>query len=555
MRLQNITRRSGSSNWYFRRAWPKEVRQIVGRAEHWVSLGTADLALARSRAAKANWEFEQRLNELRRRCAPDESEVRRVVRRFYDRDLALDHNNRTWQGSDHADFRGFFRGFFAQGITDALRESIANGQTHLVEWAADEIIAIEGWSIERGSGAYRELCHKLNRAWLEAQRRAAERDEGDYDGSPKFDLLKQTNEESRAAKPGETIMELFERFAREQQRQNASTLNQSRKIVRRFAEFVGPEQGGAAVTPENAREWKFKLQEWPVKANEVAEFRGLHFLQIIEANRFVGKPAIGQKTISKYLSALGSFGSWLKRHTYIERHPTEGLLPEKDRREKKRLPFSADQLRRLFASPLFVGCAGDRREHEPGDVLIRDDRFWLFPVALFTGARIGELCQLRVEDLREERGIVYLRITDAVEGNSLKNWHSVRDLPVHPELVRLGFLEHVNQRRSVGKARIFSRWTRNNQGQFGEASKWLNAYLGRTGVKDGREITFHSLRHNFTDALRNAGYHEAQFKPLLGHSDATVTRGYGTAPDLPIRVRAEMLSNVRYEGFDLSHLR
>lgn len=551
----NITRRPGSANWYFRRAWPKEIQPLVGKKEHWESLKTTDQREARTRAAAANWRFEQRISELRQRHAPDQEEIRRLIRQFYDRELLIDHDARIGpgsSGSDHMEYGELFR----PGLVSELKKHLANGETVLVEWAADEIIQREDWLIERGSRPYRELCHKLQRAWLDALRRANERDEGDFDEAPQYDLLKgpDTPGHSKKAKAGETIMELFERFAKEQKRQKPSTLNQSRKIVRRFAEFVGIDANISAVTPKNARDWKFALQSWPAKANEIRDFRGLAFKRIIEANRFVSKPVINEPTIAKYLSALGSFGKWLKRHSFIEHHPTEGLLPERDRRKKRGLPFTMDELGRVFASPLFTGCAGDKREYEPGDVQIRDDRYWLFPVELFTGARVGELCQLRIEDLREEDGTYFFRITDEGEKMSVKNASSVRDIPLHPELIRLGFLEHVEGLRSGGGKHIFPRWSRNVQGEFGETSKWLNAYLCRIGVKTSRLLVFQSMRHNFADALRNAGYHEAQFKPLLGHSEMTVTRGYGTAPDLPLSVSAEMVAAVAYPGLDLSPL-
>jgi hypothetical protein len=40
---------------------------------------------------------------------------------------------------------------------------------------------------------------------------------------------------------------------------------------------------------------------------------------LIEANASLGKPPIAQKTINKYLSALGSFAEWLLHNEFIER--------------------------------------------------------------------------------------------------------------------------------------------------------------------------------------------------------------------------------------------
>lgn len=85
-------------------------------------------------------------------------------------------------------------------------------------------------------------------------------DRGDFTGVPRDAPLAQSAPSADRAKPEESIMELFERFAGDQRRQNPDTLDQSRKIIRRFAEFVGGESAASAVSRTNAREWKFALQ-------------------------------------------------------------------------------------------------------------------------------------------------------------------------------------------------------------------------------------------------------------------------------------------------------
>ncbi len=68
----------------------------------------------------------------------------------------------------------------------------------------------------------------------------------------------------------------------------------------------------------------------------------------------------------------------------------------------------------------------------------------------FTGARLKKLGQLRATDVRCRDGIDYLSVNTDDEGKSLKTRSSHREIPIHPELVRCGFLTHVEQRRSAG---------------------------------------------------------------------------------------------------------
>ncbi len=89
--------------------------------------------------------------------------------------------------------------------------------------------------------------------------------------------------------------------------------------------------------------------------------------------------------------------------------------------------------------------------------------FWLPLLALFGGARLEELGQLLVDDVRYKDGIDYLIVTDlpdedeTAEGTSksVKTEAGRRRIPIHPELDRLGFLAFVARRRAVGYTRLF----------------------------------------------------------------------------------------------------
>lgn len=79
--------------------------------------------------------------------------------------------------------------------------------------------------------------------------------------------------------------------------------------------------------------------------------------------------------------------------------------------------------------------------------------YWLPLLALFTGARKGELAKLRAEDVAKDdaTGCYMLSITeDKHEGKSLKTASSWRTVPVHPELTRLGFLDLVEAAKVWG---------------------------------------------------------------------------------------------------------
>lgn len=555
--VTNIVKRGGSRNWYYRRAYPRDVAAALGKAEFMKSLGTPDLTLARERAPAAEFEFRQTISAIRRGSGPSQEEIKDWLRGLYEREIALLESTEFVPGVSRMAGEpdvGPMNDEYRKKLIITANTGDLNGAS---EWAVDEAIERYRWRVAPDSPAYRELALAAAQALLEARKRIRERQSGDWSGRPSAPKLADAvadrgKAKSEAGKEG--LLDLYERYASESKHLRPDTVDQNRKILRRFVEFVGEDADVEALNRSVVREWKFKLSEWPAKASEASEFRDLGFNEVIEANRFVGRPTIGERTVAKYLAAVGSFSNWLVAHGFIEENPTRGLLPKRKARRSAasgRRPFSIEELNRLFRSPVFSLCGGDRREHEPGEVAVRDERYWLFPLALFTGARQAELCQLRRKDIRQQEDIWLIEIADDGEDALLKSDAAARIIPIHPELIRLGFVDYVRDLQLAPGERIFPRCRRNNRDQFGQTSKWLNAYLDKAGVRDDRHATFHSLRHCFIDALRRADFTEAEIQPLVGHAPSTVTRGYGRERDGTIRRRLEMVEAVTYEGLVL----
>ena len=107
--------------------------------------------------------------------------------------------------------------------------------------------------------------------------------------------------------------------------------------------------------------------------------------------------------------------------------------------------------------------------------------FWLPFLAIFSGARLNELAPLSADDVKLDAasGVRFITIIEDQEaGRSVKTDSSVRAVPIHPELIRIGLLDFVDHvRRSDGQsARLFPKLTPGPKGGFGEAfSKWFGA--------------------------------------------------------------------------------
>ena len=107
---------------------------------------------------------------------------------------------------------------------------------------------------------------------------------------------------------------------------------------------------------------------------------------------------------------------------------------------RRSIEVALEQLQSIFDAPHFAGCVSSTGWRKPGSYKIRDHRYWLPLLALWTGGRLGELAQLLTSDVVEISGIWVIRITDAPDNTNsdhvkrLKNPESERDVPVHPML-------------------------------------------------------------------------------------------------------------------------
>lgn len=450
-------------------------------------------------------------------------------------------------------------------LTD-LRKHLVKGETNLVAHEVNDYLARNRLLVDQGTPDWVSLARHMMRAEIEALQRTLERDRGDYTGVPRDPLVKPPSSPPRAeqevAAEGESIVEAVEAFRKENPRNvSKSRIDEACRDIGIFMETTGHSFPVSKITKKHVREWKALLIKYPVRATEVAAFKGMTIRQIVEANEDAKRPVLSDRTVNRYLSSLSSFCSWAEANGYIASNPCSGMALSKERGSKT-LPFSSEQMNTLFTSPLFAGCVSDtewRNISRPGKVLIRDHRFWVPLIMLFSGARPGEIAQLSTSDVRQEHGHWIMHVTTEgeahEEGKQVKTAGSMRVIPVHPQLVKLGFLDYHAQRIEAGDKRLFPGAKRNERGQMmADYSREFGKYLVRLGLKTGRGLSLYSFRHGATDALRRAGYLDNQFGFILGHAEATMTGRYGIMPQGMLEQRVDLINAIAYPGLKIDHL-
>jgi integrase len=171
-------------------------------------------------------------------------------------------------------------------------------------------------------------------------------------------------------------------------------------------------------------------------------------------------------------------------------------------------------------------------------------RFWLMPLALYTGGRLNELCQLRVDDIIQDvHGVDLLSINDHGHKKSLKNEQSRRQIPICSALKKMGFMNFVaEQRHTLGDDSLLFPELRFDPTHLysREPSRFFcgpstgSGYIGNhcTQTKDGG-WNFKSFRRTFALRLEASGISTSTIAYLLGHrsGSADVTeKHYLTQP-------------------------
>ncbi len=75
-------------------------------------------------------------------------------------------------------------------------------------------------------------------------------------------------------------------------------------------------------------------------------------------------------------------------------------------------------------------------------------------IVWYSGMRREECCKLLLDDIGEDKGIPYFNIRKTHAG-TVKTARSVRLVPIHAELQRLGFLAYVEAMKAAGETYVF----------------------------------------------------------------------------------------------------
>jgi integrase len=407
-------------------------------------------------------------------------------------------------------------------VEPAAKEALARGNVNFIRYELNELLQLFRINLDPACAAYRKVARAVIEAWVRALEDVRARNRGQPIDSPKL-----VEPGGKGPVSSCSLRTAYEGWDKMEQRPISTRMEFSRGIDR-FIELHG-DLDVAQINRGHVRAFRDDAQLVPKR--RTGKLRKAPLPELAKYSReHPGTVCIGPATINKWLTCLQGVLNWARKNGVIPDEirwtdPVAGMRLKVPR--SKRRPWEPEELSVLFSSAIYLQAA--RPTGGKGEAA-----YWLPLLALYSGARLNELAPMCANDVKFDAasGVRFLTvIEDAEEGRTLKTETSVRAVPIHPELMRIGFMEFVDQVRSNGgqSARLFPKLQKGSKGGFGEAfSKWFGRYKRSLGI-DNEKSVFHSFRHGFKDALRAAGVNEDVNDALTGHGGGNpVARGYGS---------------------------
>ena len=396
MAMNSPTKREGTDNWQYRRRIPANVQKALaslpkeqrpggwGKTEIVISLGTADRAEAKRKCPDVAAEVERRFAALlagaRRLTAKEAHSLARDIYEAFAEGLEDDPGPaESWR-----------KVVAVNALADAGRFGVGlqiRKQGTPLQWSleerfgdfADTVLKRHGLIVDVPSRAL--LLEAISQAATDAALKLAHNATGDFspdDNANRYPPAWEDLAKSKSA--GLSVLELFDQWAVAENRVPAS-VRRKRQAAVSLDKFVNGKKA-AAVTNDEVWAWALHLKNEegrdPLTINkaEVAAIRTLY--------RWASTP-LGGRLVSS--------------------NPALGVaVPVLRKSETRERAFTEAEAAAVLRAALAVPDDHDNPTQAAG-------RRWIPWLVAYSGARVGEMAQLRGQDIWQEAGAWVMRIT------------------------------------------------------------------------------------------------------------------------------------------------
>lgn len=400
-------------------------------------------------------------------------------------------------------------------LWESARQSLEAGERTFGP-IIDRLLLAKG--IGRVDTSSREMLLKAFHLALRDAFEARERNaEGDYRPDPKaerFPLFEQApvNEPpspSSSAKDTLTVLLADWWVEAKAGERTVSTHESYGRTIRQFAAFLGHDDVGR------------------VTAEDVVRFKDHRISE-----------GISPKTVrDSDLAALRSVFSWAVSNRRMKSNPADGLKVRIAKAVRTRSKgFTAEEAKALLRQA--SGYVASAREHGKTAAAKR----WAPWLCAYTGARVGEIVQLRKEDIRfTTDGWIIINITP--EAGTVKD-KEAREVVLHAHLAELGFGDFV--RGSKPGYLFLNKGVGEDIRGVWQATKNRLAEFARVVVTDEKVAPNHGWRHTFKTIGREVDIKDSVLNGICGHAPGSVGGSYGETS-----IAAQVQAFGRFPRFEL----
>lgn len=306
-----------------------------------------------------------------------------------------------------------------------------------------------------------------------------------------------------------------------------------------------------AATVEDAqtvREKQVTLEEFMAVFGEGAGIRSITAedittrwipVELKRPNKKYEGQTLSRARLEKRRGYLAKFFNWAKTSKfYLDDNPMALQMFSKVEIRAQAAPyaeFTSDDLAMLFKVSYV--------EH-----MNKPDWYWPPLIALFSGARLSEVTNLQVHAIREIEGVKTFRILGG------KTPDSARVVPIHPQLVELGFWDYVESLRAKNQMFLFPDRSSRDAVTKSLGRIW-GVWVEKCGIHDRRKV-FHSFRSTAITDLHNASASAAAIRKAVGHSSPEVEGAHGTyIRGNLLKALTEAINTLSYPTIDFQALK
>jgi integrase len=401
----------------------------------------------------------------------------------------------------------------------------------------DGLLIEKGYAIDKSSKEYlvllREYAHVNELLWNHQHDLLSGKEKDSYnlldqileEETTNDNPIKQQIERTSKIVNASTVNKVVSMYIRDlkiSKRVSEKTIGEYKYRLGTFLELIEPTLGSSLpteylmseLTREIVRKFADDLRKLPPNPRKDPRHRELSLKQIVEMGKV--DETISATTFNGYIKVVSAFFNWSIVEGYINRNFATGLRIRKSKQAREaRDPFTSEELKCIFGKDNFLNAVENSSKG--------NEVYYIPLIALFSGLRQNEICQLHVNDIRQinDQGISFefwcFDINEDSDYKRLKSISSRRLVPIHTILIELGLLEYHGRIKKMGYPRLFPKLTYAKRDGYGKyISKWWHDYLVSVNVKTKRN-NFHSLRKNFTDVLKQKRVDEALVAQVLGH--------------------------------------